>query len=101
MTSILPMLLVKSTVVLFAASVLVQCLKSRPAAVRHLVWISAFCILLVLPCGVLLPDGTVPAALWITAGPVPASAAAAGAWSFRWPLLTTAGRRCSVAALSR
>jgi TonB family protein len=61
------LLLVKSTVVLSAAGLLASRLKSSPAAVRHLIWLSGFCVLLLMPAGLLLPDGVAPAVLQIRA----------------------------------
>jgi hypothetical protein len=57
-------LLVKSSVLIFAAMVLCAAMRRGSAAFRHLVWLCAFGALLILPAGSLLPPSTVPAAIF-------------------------------------
>jgi TonB family protein len=87
MTSLWLTLLVKSTIVLCAGSLLARCLNRAPAAIRHLVWASTLGVLLVLPAGLLMPDGVAPVALQITAAAAPAGEARSAAPLLRWTLV--------------
>jgi TonB family protein len=68
MSTLVLMLLVKSTAVLLLSIALARLMQSSPAAARHLVWLSALSALLILPLGLLLPVEALPAAMTIRTG---------------------------------
>lgn len=88
MTNLWVMLLVKSTFVLCTGLLASFLLRSRPAAIRHLVWLSTLCALLVLPAGFLIPENAAVATVRISASlPDAGRTFASDRAALQWPLL--------------